>query len=91
MIENKVLVSVNVPILETKYDIYFPVNRKIHNVIGMIKNSLFELSQGSFDMNHDYMLYNKENGKAYNMNILVRDSDIRNGSKVILLWGGEMK
>ena len=85
MIENKVLVSVNVPILEAKYDIYFPVNRKIHNIIGMIKNSLLDLSQGSFDMNHDYMLYNMENGKAYNMNILVRESDIRNGSKVILL------
>ena len=91
MIENKVLVSVNVPILEKKYDIYFPANRRIHNVIEMIKNSLFELSQGSFNVNANYMLYNKENGRAYNMNILVRDSDIRNGSQVILLWGGEMK
>lgn len=85
MIENKVLVSVNVPILESKYDIYFPANRRIHNVIEMIKNSLFELSQGSFNVNANYMLYNKENGRAYNMNILVRDSDIRNGSQVILL------
>ena len=85
MIENKVLVSVNVPILEKKYDIYFPANRRIHKVIEMSKNSLFELSQGSFNVNANYMLYNKENGRAYNMNILVRDSDIRNGSQVILL------
>ena len=85
MIDNKVLVSVNVPILEKKFDIYFPVNRKIHNVIGMIKGSLFDLSQGTFDVSGEYVLYNKENGIAYDMNILVRDSDIRNGSKVILL------
>ena len=85
MIENKVLVSVNVPILEKKYDIYFPVNRKMSNVIGMIKSSLYELSQGSFDMNGDYALYNEENGEPYDMNILVRESNIRNGSKVILL------
>ena len=85
MLENKVLVSVSVPQLECKYDIYVPVNRKIHNVIGMMKNSLFQLSQGSFDTNANYMLYNKENGMPYDMNILVRDSDIRNGSKVILL------
>lgn len=85
MIENKVLVSVNVPILEKKYDIYFPVNRKMSNVIEMIKTSLQELSQGSFDMNNDYVLYNKENGEPYDMNILVRESNIRNGSKVILL------
>lgn len=85
MIENKVLVSVNVPILEKKYDIYFPVNRKMCNVIGMIKSSLYDLSQGIFDVNADYVLYNKENGEAYDMNILVRDSNIRNGSQVILL------
>jgi len=85
MIENKVLVSVNVPILEKKYDIYFPVNRKISNVIKMIKISLFELSQGIFDPNGNYVLYNKENGEPYDMNILVRESNIRNGSNVILL------
>ena len=85
MTENKVLVSVNVPTLEKKYDIYFPVNRKISNVIGMIKTSLFQLSQGSFDMEQDYVLYNKENGESYDMNILVRESNIRNGSNVILL------
>ena len=89
MIENKVLVSVIVPILESKYDIYFPVNRKISNVIGMIKSSLFQLSQGSFETNGDYLLYNKDNGEPYDMNILVRESNIRNGSSVILLWGGE--
>ena len=85
MIENKVLVSVNVPMLEKKYDIYFPVNRKISNVIGMIKSSLYQLSQGSFDSNRDYVLYNKDNGEPYDMNILVRESNIRNGSSVILL------
>lgn len=85
MIENKVIVSVNVPTLEKKYDIYFPVNRKIVNVIDMIKVSLFQLSQGAFDIERDYILYNQENGEPYDMNTLVRDSNIRNGSNVILL------
>lgn len=85
MIENKVLVSVNVPILENKYDIYFPVNRKISNVIKMIKSSLAQLSQGTFDEESNYCLYNEENGEPYDVNILVRESNIRNGSKVILL------
>ena len=85
MLDNKVLVSVSVPKLENKYDIYIPINRKIHNVIEMIKNSLYQLSQGSFDVNANYVLYNMENGLVYDMNILVRDSNIRNGSKIILL------
>ncbi len=85
MTENKVLVSVNVPMLENKYDIYFPVNRKISNVIKMLMISLYSLSQGAFDMEQSYVLYNKENGEPYDMNILVRESNIRNGSNVILL------
>ena len=85
MIENKVLVSLDVPVLETKYDVYFPVNRKVHNVIKMLKVSLFGLSKGAFKVDNNYVLYNKENGKVYDMNALVRDTDIRNGSEIIML------
>ena len=83
--EYKVLVSINVPSLETKYDVYIPVNRKVYSVIGMFKTSLFELSLGSFDMKKDYILYNAITGSIYNMNVLIRDTDIRNGSSIILL------
>ena len=85
MIENKVLITVNVPSLEKKYDVYVPVNRKVYSVINMLKTSLFELSLGSFNVNKNYVLYNEESGIIYDMNLLVRDTDIRNGSTVILL------
>ncbi len=85
MIENKVLVRVNVPSLEEKYDVYIPVNRKISNVIKMLKASLFELSQGVFNSNDDYLIYNASSGDMYDLNVLVRDTDIRNGTQVILL------
>ena len=85
MIENKVLVSVNVPSLEQKFDIYIPVNRKVYSVIRMIKTTLVGLSLGSFDANEDCVLYNGTNGNVYDVNALVRETDIRNGSNVILL------
>ena len=85
MIENKVLVRVNVPSLEKKYDVYIPVNRKVNNVIKMIKTSLFELSMGSFNKDEEYIIYNSQTGSMYDMNILIRDTDIRNGSEIILL------
>ncbi len=85
MIENKVLVSVNVPSLEEKYDVYIPVNRKIYSVIKMLKITLFELSSGTFNVQRDYVLYNASNGNIYDMNTLVRDTDIRNDSMIILL------
>ena len=85
MVTNKVLVTVNIPSLEVKYDMFIPVNKSIYNVIGMMKKSLFSLSLGSFDLNRDYLLYNEDTGNVYEMNVLVRDTDIRNNSKIILL------
>ena len=85
MIENKVLVSVNVPSLEQKFDMYIPVNRKVYSVIGMIENILLELSLGSFEKDAYHVLYNGLTGQVYDMNLMIRDTDIRNGSNVILL------
>lgn len=82
---NKVLVTVNIPSLEIKLDMFIPVNKKIYTVIDMMKKSLFELSSGSFSLNKIYILYNEETGESYDMNVLVRDTDLRNNSKVILL------
>ena len=85
MITNKVLVTVNVPSLERKFDMFIPVNRKVHSVVKMIKMSLFELSMGSFVVDNKYLLYNGETGQSYDMNVLIRDTDIRNGSSIIIL------
>lgn len=82
---NKVLVTVNIPSLEIRVDMFIPVNKKIYTIIEMMKKSLFELSNGSFSLNKMYILYNEENGTSYDMNVLVRDTDLRNNSKVILL------
>ncbi len=85
MIENKVLVTVNVPALEHKFDVYIPVNRKVYSVIEMMKQILFSISLGTFDVEKSYFLYNALDGSIYDMNKLVRDTDIRNGWVVILL------
>lgn len=82
---NKVLVTVNVPSLEIKVDMFIPVNKRIHTVVKMMKKSLFELSDGSFSLNQPYLLYSETTGVSYDMNMLVRDSDLKNNSKVILL------
>lgn len=85
MIENKVLVTINVPSLEKSFDAYIPVNRQIYNVIEMIKKILYSISQGSFDMKEYYLIYNAVDGNEYDPNMLVRDTNIRNGSTIILL------
>lgn len=83
--ENKVLITLYVPHLSTKYDMYIPVNKRIHAIVKLMKKTLYELSEGAFSVNIDYELYNYENGELYNMNDLVRNTNIRNNSKIVIV------
>ena len=83
--ENKVLITLYVPYLDQKYDMYIPVNKRIYSIIDLIKMSLFELSEGNFDIKQEYELYNHDNGELYNMNVLVRDTNIKNNTNLMLI------
>ncbi len=85
MHNEKVLVELIVPALDAKYDVYFPINRRIGNVICLTNKMLFEETNGLFVGNNNTLLYDSLSGEIYNMNQLVRETNIRNGSKVILL------
>lgn len=85
MIENKVLVTINVPSLEKAFDAYIPVNRKIYNVVEMLKKIFYSISQGAFSKDGNYLIYNALDGEEYDPNALIRDTNIRNGSTIILL------
>lgn len=80
---NKILVIVYVPILETKYDIYIPINKKI----GTIKNSIIDsIEELNYDKNiRKLKLYDKDSSMLYNNNIFVKESGIVNGTKLILM------
>lgn len=82
---NKVLVTLYVPHLDRKYDLYIPVNKRIYAIIDLIKKTIFELSNGEFNIKEDYELYNLDNGYLYNMNDLVRNTDIRNNSRIVIV------
>lgn len=83
--KNKLLIELVVPELDETFDIYIPINRKIGNVIGLLNKSLFEFTNGSFQGNEKTMLYDRETGEMYHVNILVRETNIKNGSRVVLL------
>lgn len=82
---NKVLVTLYVPHLEMKYDLYIPVNKRVYAIIDLIKKTIYELSNGEFNVRENYELYNLDNGKLYNMNDLIRNTDIRNNSRIVIV------
>lgn len=82
---NKVLVELIVPELDERYDLYIPINRKIGNIIELLNKSLSDITHGEYEGNIHQNLYNRYNNSRYNNNSLVYETDIRNGSCLILL------
>ena len=82
---NKVLVKLYVPLLEVEYDIWLPLNKRIADVIILLIKAVDEFSGGVYNIKQTPLLYDKLTGKAYNVNLTIKDSTIRNGSEVILI------
>lgn len=82
---NKVLVKVYVPIIEEQYDIWIPLGRKIYSVIKLLVIAINDLSGGYYKPNSFPILYNKLTAKEYEMNKSVKESNIKNGTEIVLI------
>lgn len=80
----KVYIIVEVPIIEKKFEMLVPIDRRIHDIITSIKKSNSLLSSG-FYVKRNPTLFNKTTGDMYDMNQIIKDSDIRVGTRLILI------
>ena len=83
--KNKILIVLYIPLIEKNYDIYIPVNKKIGTIKKLIEQGLVELPDNSYIIKEDSNFYSKDNGQIYDVNKTVRDTDLENGSKIILI------
>lgn len=82
---NKVLVKLILPELDNSYDIYIPINIRIASVIKLLNESLTDISKGEYVPKNNRNLFNVDDGNPYNLNSLVRETNIRNGSEIVLI------
>lgn len=83
---NKVLVKVIPLELDKSYDVFIPVNEYIFKVNKMVTKVAYNIL--GFDVNimtKEYFLVNRKTGRIYKNNELVIDTDIRNGTELILI------
>lgn len=83
--KNKVLVELYIPSIDEIYNLYLPANRKIGNIITLLNKSLFELTNGTFVGTDTTMLYNRLTGERYGVDLILRETNIRNGASLVLL------
>lgn len=85
MNKNKILIELEIPLIEKKYDLFIPINKKVGTIKNLIESSLVELTENAYEIREDTNLYSKETGTIYDVNQTVRDTDLKNGSRIILL------
>lgn len=83
--KNKVLVRLVVPSLETEYNIWIPLNKRIYNVVNLIEKGIIEMTDGVYNPKKLPILYNKETGINYDLNDVVQDTDIVNGTELVFM------
>ena len=83
--KNKILVEIIVPEIEQKYNIYIPVNKKVGNLIALLNKAVKELSDGIYEGTEKTALYNKLTGEKYDINTLIRETNIRNATVLVLI------
>ena len=82
---NKILVDVIVPLLEEKYQIYIPINKRISVIIKLIEKALKEMTNGYYPMKDSSVIIDAESGNVFDINITVKESKMVNGSQIILI------
>lgn len=85
MMENKVLIKLILPEIEMSFDVFIPVNEVIWKAKKMLLKSASDLSGGNINFKGNYIIINQNTNKIYQSNEIIMDTDIRNGSELILI------
>ncbi len=83
--KNKVLIHIIVPELDDDFDVFIPVNELIWKIEKLLLKSIGDLSNVPINENITYLLINKDTNRIYDNNEQVINTDIRNGSEILLI------
>lgn len=83
--KNKILVKVIVPYLIEQYEIFIPTNERVSRVKELLKKAISDISDSQFDINKKYNIIDPDTGQIYENNLIIRETNIANSKKIILL------
>ncbi len=87
--ENKVLVKLFIPDLDTSFDLFLPVNELVWKIKKLIIKSVADLKNIPLNIDDEVILLNKDTSKIYSNNDILIETDIRNGTELILIFKSE--
>lgn len=82
--EYKVLIKLYIPEIEDIYEVSIPFNKTVYEVSKLL-NQLVNNASGIYPIKTNISLYNRRSGAIYDRNKLIRETDIRNGTELIMM------
>ena len=83
--EYKVLVRLIVPEIEKIFDVYIPVNKSVGQVMSILNKAVHSETNFVFPLKKSLRLINKKTFQVYEQSLLIRKTDIKNGTELILI------
>ena len=81
---NKVLLTIKVPMIEKSYDIYVPISKNVKVVKTLLVDTIHELSEQHFPKKTNVILM-KRDGTVLNDKAILKDCGIKNGYVLTLI------
>lgn len=82
---NKILVVVNIPFFNETLNVFIPVNKKVGTIKKVLIDMVMEYSNYSILNAENLKLYDKNACKLLDNNTYISNSNLHNGSVLILL------
>ena len=83
--EYMVLVKLYVPEIESSFEMYIPVNKTVSQVLVLMNKVVNDVTIGSYPRKQNLELLNRRNNIKYSNEQVIRDTDIKNGTELIML------
>ena len=83
--KNKILIELIVPEIDSKYNVFIPVTKKVGEILTLLNKSLVDITNGNFVSTTKKWIYDGKTGEKYDLNVLVKNTNMRNGTSIILI------
>ncbi len=80
----RVFVVIEAPILDKTFEMLVPIDRRIHEIIDALNKMAPELRE-KYYVSHTPNLYNVSTGEIYDMNLIIEESNIKMGTRLLLI------
>ena len=83
--KNKILIQLIIPEVDLRLDVFIPVSKKVGEILNLFNKAILDISNGIYIIDNKKWVYDGITGEKYDINVLIKDTNIRNGTSVILI------